>query len=279
MRVKAALALTFLLAGCGSAPPASQDPPRLKAALEAESDGARRYARGELSGAGRRFDEAARLFAAIDDNLGVARNRLHGARVELARGEAEAALRAVADAERRSGGMDIDSLLLGAQARIALGQRAEAQQSLVAAERLCHECPHRPGLRLLQGRLALAEGRAAEALARAEAALAEIKDIAGAEAGNAWRLAAAARLAAGDAVSAQPAAERALAIDRRLGAPEKIAGDWMLLGDIRRRNGNADAAAAYRRALDVAAAAGLAAVAARAEAALAGLDAGPGAVR
>jgi hypothetical protein len=52
------------------------------------------------------------------------------------------------------------------------------------------------------------------------------------EPGNAWRLLAAARLAAGDPTGALAAAQAPLDIDRRLALPEKIARDWLLIGDI-----------------------------------------------
>ena len=128
----------------------------------------------------------------------------------------------------------------------------------------------------MQARAALAAQRAPEALAHAEAALKLLQDMdEAAETGNAWRIIAAARLAAGDTAGALPAAGAALDIDRRLALPEKIARDWLLIGDIRRRAAPGDAlrqdsaAAAYRRALDVANAAGLAAIATTATQALA----------
>ncbi|TND03001.1 MAG: hypothetical protein FD118_1577, partial [Rhodocyclaceae bacterium] len=87
--------------------------------------------------------------------------------------------------------------------------------------------------------------------------------------GNAWRLIAAARLAGDAAGGALPAAQAALSIDRQLALPEKIARDWLLIGDIRRKVGADDTAAAYRRALDVANAAGLVDLARQAKEALA----------
>jgi len=270
------LIAALLLAGCSSAPKTA-DPPRVKAALEAESDGARRYARGDYAVAARRFDEAARICASIDDAPGVGRNRLHLARAELAQGRAEAALAVLAAAAGDGEGPSPGILLTIAQAQLALGRDVAAQQSLAAASAGCGSaCPQLPGLRLLQARAALAAQRSPEALAHAEAALKLLQDMdEAAETGNAWRIIAAARLAAGDTAGALPAAGAALDIDRRLALPEKIARDWLLIGDIRRRAAPGDAlrqdsaAAAYRRALDVANAAGLAAIATTATQALA----------
>ena len=273
MRAKSIFLAALILAGCAGAPkPAG--PPRLHAALEAENDGAKRYARGDFGMAERRFDEAMRLYASIDDAPGRTRNRLHLARTRLAQGRDEAALdllnAAPPDAEP---GPALDTLLLKAQAQLALGRDADAQQILAAATGRCGAaCPQAASLNLLQARAALAGKRPQDALAHAEAALKLLRDTGEAvETGNAWRMIAAARFAAGDAAGALPAAEAALDIDRRLALPEKIAGDWLLIGDIRRKVGAGDTAAAYQRALEVANAAHLSGIAGIATQALAGL--------
>ena len=67
---------------------------------------------------------------------------------------------------------------------------------------------------------------------------------------------------------ALPAARAALEIDRRLALPEKIARDWLLIGDIQRKIGVGDSAEAFRHALNVANAAGLSDIAAMATQAL-----------
>ena len=265
MRAKNLFLMLLLIAGCGSTPKPA-DPPRLKAALETESDGARRYERGDYVVAARRFDEAARIYASIDDDAGAVRNRLHLARTELAQGHAAAALLALPR------NLSLESSLLQAQAELALNRLEAAQQSLAAANAQCAAaCPQLASLHLLQARVALTAQRAAEALAHAEAALKLLRDgNEAAETGNAWRLIAAARLATGDAAGALPAAGAALDIDRRMALPEKIARDWLLIGDIRKALGAPDTATAYRRAADVAHAAGLAEIIRLAEQALAG---------
>lgn len=273
MYAKPIFLVALILAGCGSAPKPA-DPPRLRAALEAEADGAKRYGRGDFNGAERRFDEAMRLYASIDDAAGRERNRLHLARADLARGRAEAALDLLNNADPGAEpGPALDMLLLKAQAQLALARDADAQQSLgVAAERCGAACPQAASLHLLQARAALAGKRPQEALAHADTALKLLRDRDEAiETGNAWRLIAAARLAGGDAAGALPAAQAALDIDRRLALPEKIAHDWLLIGDIRQKIGAGDTAAAYQRALEVANAAALTAVAETAAQALAAL--------
>lgn len=262
MRAELAVALALLLGACGSTPK-PVDPPRLRAALEAESDGAKRYERGDYPVAARRFTEAARLHASIDDAAGVARNRLHLARVELVLGHDEIAL-ALLDATESGGdaGIALDIPMLKAQAQLGLGRSDAARSSLAAAAALCTgDCPRAASLHLLQARHALQDKRVAEALAHADAALKLLqgKDEV-AETGNAWRLVAAARQASSDLAGALAAARAALDIDRRLAQPEKIARDWLLIGDILRSQASAEAATAYRRAFDVAQAAGINAI-------------------
>ena len=269
MRAEVLWIAALLLAGCGSAPKPA-DPPRLRAALEAESEGAKRYERGDYLLAVRRFDEAAQLHASIDDVAGTTRNRLHQSRTELALGRPQAAL-AILSRALPAGSEELDALLLTAQAQLALSHQEAAQRTLAAAASRCAAaCPQRVSLNLLQGRAALSGQRAAEAEGHARSALKLLEDKGeGHETANAWRLIAAARLAGGDPAGALPAAQLALDIDRRLAMPEKIARDWILIGDIRQRvmrsgihpDGDGETAMAYQRALDVANAAGLAEIA------------------
>lgn len=272
--------IAVLLAACGSTPQPAE-PPLRKQAQEAEMDGAKRYARGDYAGAARHFGAAGQLRMSLDDPAAAARNSLNQARAELAGGQAEAALSRV----QRIGHAELalDAQLLQAQANLALARRDAAQANLLVATAACAtNCPQLASLYLLQARAALADGRAADALRHAEAALKLLRDQdEAAETGNAWRLVAAARLAGNDAGGALPAARAALEIDRQLALPEKIARDWLLIGDIARKVGAGgtarevpvgDTATAYQRALDVANAAGLVDVAALATQALARIN-------
>lgn len=264
MRVEWVLVAAIAASACGSVPK-PVEPPRLKAALEVESDGARRYQRGDFVLAERRFEEAARRFAGIDDEAGGLRNRLHLARTRLALGRADAALELLgslpADSPR-----DIEALLLKGQALLALGRVAEAGQALAAAEPRCgKDCGQLPSLKILLARTALADGRATAARLHADAALELLaNDEHGQEIANAWRVLAAARLADLDPPGALAAAKAALAIDRRLALPEKIARDWLLIGDAHRGSlrdkafgAAVEASRAYQRGLDIANAEGL----------------------
>lgn len=273
MRNRAVLIAMLLLAGCASEP-RPVDPPYLRAALEAESDGAKRYQRGDYLVAARRFTEAARIFSSIDNAAGIARNRLHLARAELAQGKAEAALQILDLAEPAGGGLALETLLIKAQTQLSLGRMDAARQNLAKAAMQCSKaCSLFASLNLLQARAALIDMRAAGALAHALTALEWLKDKDEAtETGNAWRLIAAAHLAGNDASAALPAAHNALAIDRQLALPEKIASDWLLIGDIQQKLGAGDTAAAYQRALDISKAAALAEITGLATRALAEIN-------
>ena len=265
MRAEFLFAFAVLLSACASEPRPA-DPPRLKAAYDTEAEAAKRYQRGELAQAERRFAEAMRQFAAIDDEAGRERIRLHLARTRLALGRATAALELL-DGAPDTDVQQVEVDMLRAQAHLALRHTEQARAAVErAASRCAPACPEVAGIQLLRGRVALAAGRGGEAQVAAAAALKLLREeVDPLETGNAWRLSAAAQLAAGDPGAALAGAQAALAIDRRLALPEKIARDWLLLGDIHRalaRAGNAGAAeaaaAAYRHAAEVASAAGLA---------------------
>lgn len=262
MRADLLLVLALALAGCASEPKPA-NPPRLKGALEAESEGAKRFQRGDFTLAERRFAEAATLFASIDDDAGRHRNHLHLVRVHLAQGRADAALRLLEALPVEAA--PVESLVLKGQALLALGRADDAARVLGAAGQACAApCGIDASLAILLGRVALARDDGAAAMNQAERALHLLRDRNEPnETGNAWRLLAAARLARDDP-AALAAAEAALDIDRRLALPEKIARDWLLIGDIHRRAARGgvsaaieQAAKAYRKARSVATAAGL----------------------
>jgi tetratricopeptide (TPR) repeat protein len=248
----------LLLTACASSPRPPPEPALRKQAIEAETDGARRYARGDYSGAIRRFSEAGRLQQSLDDLTAAARNHLNQAHAELALGQTQAALNHAGEVS--DGPLLVQALQLQAQANLALGKLDTARELLDRGDKLCaSKCSEHGSLLVLRARVALADGNARQALADAQAALPSLKELQEErEASNAWRLIAAARLTLADLPAALAAAQTALEMDRHLALPEKIARDWLLLGDIQRRAGNAvEAKAAYQRARAVAQAAGL----------------------
>lgn len=254
----ALLGLVVLLAGCASSPKPPPEPALRKHALDAETDGARRYARGDYVGAIRRFSEAGRVQQSLDDLTAAARNHLNQAQAELALGQAQAALTHAGEVS--DGALQVQSLQIQAQASLALGKAEAAGDLLARMEKLCTgKCQQQGSLLVLRARVALTAGNAARAAADAQAALPLLTDQQeDREAANAWRLIAAARLSLREFPGALAAAQTALEMDRILALPEKIVRDWVLMGDIHRGAGNpGEAGAAYQRAQSVAQAAGL----------------------
>jgi tetratricopeptide (TPR) repeat protein len=252
-----ALLVSLLLSACSASPKPPPEPTLRKQAVNAETDGARRYAQGDYAGAIRLFAEAQRLQQSVDDARAAARNRLHQAQAELALGQAALALSHAS--EVRESTLWVSSLLLQVQAQLALQQWPMAQATLNQLIPLCATgCADLGRLRLLQARTALAQGHAQEALAHAQTALPLLREQQEErELANAWRLSAQVSLGLGDTVAALASVESALGIDRQLALPEKIARDWLLIGDIRRQSQSSHATSAYQRALAVAQAAGL----------------------
>lgn len=260
-RLGPALLLVALLAACASSPKPPPEPRLRLQAQEAEASGARRYAQGEYLAAAQHFSEALRLRLSLDDVPAAARNRLQLAQTRLALGQAQQALDEAAQV--REEGLQLAAGLLQVQARLALGQGDRARQQLVPLEAACPvACPEHGRVLLLQARAAWAVGDVAQTVRLCTAAQPRLRERGEErEVANAWRLLAAAQLQAGNAAAALSAAQAALAIDRQLALPEKIARDWLLIGDIQRRSGgkpsDADARAAYLRARAVAQAARL----------------------
>lgn len=252
-----ALLLALGLAGCASAPKPPPEPPLRQQARQAEASGARRYTDGLYAAAARHFAEAVRLHQSLDDAPAAARNRLQLAQTWLLLGQPQAALEQTSQVHEDA--LQVAALLLQVQARLALDQAAHAQALLQRLQERCPAgCEQRGRVLLLQARLAWQRADAAQTVQQAAAAVpllrarGEEREVA-----NALRLLAAAQWQNHDAPAALAAAQAALVIDRQQALPEKIARDWLLIGDIQRRTAPGEARAAYERAHGVARAAGL----------------------
>ena len=273
--------LAVQLVACGGKALAPEPHWRAEA-FAAEQEGARRHARGDYEGAAKSFGEAERHFVAIDDSSGAQRARRHQSTALLSAGHAEQALALL---DTASAG-DIDVRRLRVQAFLALSQPHAASGELASAVALCvAPCSQKVALQLLGGRVALMQTRPAEAIVLAETALSTLKGTpeerseTAIESANAYRLLAEARLQTGEFALALKDAEQALTLDRKLALPEKIARDWLLIGDIHRKTGAGSnvasgpaAISAYQHARDIAAAAGLRTVVAAANTAISHLS-------
>lgn len=245
------------LMGCASAP--APLPPLKLQALEAETQGARRFEQGRFDVAITQFKEAQRLNRSLDDEAGVARNLEHQARSELAAGlpqAAQATLATISIAQR-----SISTGILQAQAALSLQDFAAANITLQDLRARCKACAQTAAIAVLQARVALAQSQAdvAEKLL-----LTTLKPLAEQdeprELANAWRLLAQAQAQQHRHTEALACAQQALSLDRALGLPDKIAADWMLIAQLHTPRDAALARSAYTRAREVAQAAQLQAV-------------------
>jgi tetratricopeptide (TPR) repeat protein len=256
---------TLLLVGCAGAPSAPLSPLK-RQALEAETQGARRFEQGRLEVAVAHFKEAQRLSRSLDDEAGVARNLEHQARSELAAGLPQAAqitLATVSIAQR-----SISTGLLQAQAALAVQDTAAANITLQDLQVRCQTCAQSAAIAVLQARLALAQSQADVAEKLLQPTLKPLADQQEPrELANAWRLLAQAQALQQRHTEALTSVQQALSLDRALGLPERIAADWLLIAQVHlARNNPSDAAqarVAYARARTVAQAADLQAMVAQ----------------
>lgn len=244
------------LGGCASTP---AEPPRLQQqALGHEQTGVRQYERGDPTAAWRAFMQAHRLFVSMDDAQGAARNLLHAARARLAQGQAQEAWD---QARQVPSALMPQALLVQAQASLVLGRLDAAHDLLEQAAAGCAvTCADRGSLLLLRGHQAWLAGRVNDAAMHAEAARDWLREHGAAdkrELANAWRLLGKVRHSLRDVDGALAAAQAALALDRAQALPDKLARDWLLIGDIERARATPRARAAYQRALAIAQAARL----------------------
>ncbi|HJV10515.1 MAG TPA: tetratricopeptide repeat protein [Burkholderiales bacterium] len=272
------LVLLFIVSvtGC-SAPPKPSTAARQEAALEANRKGEAYVRHGELENAARSYREALRFSQALEDADGIAANAINLSIVRQRQGrfaDARASLAAVleqrdlkfsnarlAEVSLRQSLLDLDEKNL-----------AGADDWMAKAAGHCAErCPAGAAIQNVRAQLALQAGRTDAALLAARSAH-EASRASGdqAEQANALRLLGIVGLKNGDAASARQHLEQALAIDRELGAPRKIALDLLALGQAAALSGDRESARAYyARALAVGEADRDVAVAAEARALLA----------
>lgn len=264
----AVLLLAALLAGCGSAPPEPSAAER--EAVGYNQRGARALRTGRIEDARKFYQAALRVDRSVENADGIAVNLLALARVDQAAGNLSSAQ------------THLDAVLDDAPLALPRSRKAEAaaRKALFAfdagdiaraadwsrrAEELClPACAARAAITNLRARAALASGDAAGASRLARRAL-EAANGSGAgsaddpriERANANRLIGEAAIALRDTKSARPALSDALALDQALGRADRIRRDLILLAQAIEMEGDRDGALAhYRRALEVATAAG-----------------------
>lgn len=254
------LVLLFIVSATGcSAPPKPSTAARQEAALEANRKGEAYVRHGELENAARSYREALRFSQALEDAEGIAANAINLSIVRQRQGrfaDARASLAAVLDQRN----LKFSSARLAEvslrQALLDLDEKnlAGADDWLAKATGHCAErCPAGAAIHNVRAQLALQAGRTDAAFLAARSAH-DASRASGdqAEQANALRLLGIVGLKNGEAASARQHLEQALAIDRELGAPRKIALDLLALGQAAALGGDRESARAYyARALAV----------------------------
>lgn len=251
--------LLLLLTACGSPPVKNSTAARQEAVIEANRRGEAYVRRGELENAARSYREALRLSQSLEDPDGIAANAISLSIVRQRQGrfaDARLSLGAIleqpnlrfassrlAEASLRHALLDLD------EGRFAAAEKWLSQSSQYCGER----CPLSAAIHNTRAQLALQAGRVDAAAAAARSAH-DAARAAGdrAELANALRMLGISSLHRSDAAAARAHLEQALALDRELGAPRKIALDLLALGRAAALAGDRDAARAYyTRALAV----------------------------
>jgi tetratricopeptide (TPR) repeat protein len=283
--------LAILLAGlaaCSSPPPKGGDsapgaaPGGIAARQQAALDANRRaenYVRhGELDNAARAYREALRLSQSLEDAEGIAANAISLSIVLQRQGrfaDARASLAGISDPKMRfAPARQAEAALRHALIDLDERRFASAEQWLENAARHCAAgCPLAATVHNVRAQLALQADQVEAAAISARSALQLSRPGNPAETANALRLLGFAALRAGDGAAARLHLEQALALDRELGAPRKIALDLLALGRAAELAGERDAARAFfARALAVSEADRDSPGAAEARALLDGLD-------
>ena len=253
------VALLLIVSGCAGPPAGNNTAARHEAAIEANRRGEAYVRHGELENAARSYREALRLSQSLEDPDGIAANAISLSIVRQRQGrfaEARLSLDAIleqphlrfaatrlAEASLRHALLDLDE-----------GRFSTAGKWLSRSSQYCGErCPLSAAIHNTRAQLALQAGRVDEAAAAARAAH-DAARAAGdrSELANALRLLGISSLHRSDAAAARTHLEQALALDREIGAPRKIALDLLALGRAAALAGEPDAARAYyARALAV----------------------------
>lgn len=254
------LVLLFIVSATGcSAPPKPSTAARQEAALEANRKGEAYVRHGELENAARSYREALRFSQALEDAEGIAANAINLSIVRQRQGrfaDARASLAAVLDQRNLKFSNARLAEVSLRQALLDLDEKnlAGADDWMAKATGHCAErCPAGAAIHNVRAQLALQAGRTDAAFLAARSAH-DASRASGdqAEQANALRLLGIVGLKNGEAATARQHLEQALAIDRELGAPRKIALDLLALGQAAALGGDRESARAYyARALAV----------------------------
>ena len=231
MKLAACLLVAAMLAGCAGEK-LKERPPRAQQVIDLGQQGQAAYFKGDLPRAARLFERALADAMRIEDSEGVAVMSINLARVSRESGNSAGALKlldAVSPWHRSNTlpktAQEMD--LLAAVLLSDLERRDEALARLQALrERCLAACATAVGMDSLQARLLLEKGDAGEAAKVAATAIDRFRGhVNQLELANLFRVRGEAQLALGDFQAARQTFEQALAIDKSLSQPAKIAQD------------------------------------------------------
>jgi tetratricopeptide (TPR) repeat protein len=255
--------LALLAAACGSAPPRPSESEEHAVQLNNRAQSA--YRSGDLPAARALYRQALAANRAIENSNGIAAELMNIATVERQLGDSTRAHAAldeilVTPAVPFSGAQRAEAAYRKAYFFFDDGQRTQASEWLEQARVLCgaKECAADGKAGNLRARLALGQADAGAAFGYARGALAiNTKYEDRAEQGNSLRLMGDAALKLGDSMGAEQFYSDALALDKALGAPQKIVLDLIGVGySLRAQGRRSEAAEYFRRAQSVAIGAG-----------------------
>ncbi len=245
-----AIFAVLLITACGHDAPVRN--PRQDQAVELNQRAQRAYQRGEYRVAMGLYEQALQLDIAIENVDGIAVNLLNLAKVSQALGES-ASSKQFLDRLLQDKALNFPAPRLASAAlqygllSLQSGDLVKAKSWADKATGLCvAECNLSGGIANLRANIAIHSADAEQALYWSERAVAANRGEAQIEYANALRLLAQSKGLGKDPASAVPILEESLAIDKRLGLPDKIAQDLLLLALAHQKLGNSEQANFYR---------------------------------
>lgn len=226
--------------------------PRQDQAVELNQRAQRAYQRGEYQVAMGLYEQALQLDIAIENVDGIAVNLLNLAKVSQALGES-ANSKQYLDRLLQDKALNFPAPRLASAAlqygvlSLLSGDQVNAKSWADKATQLCAaECNLSGVIANLRANIAVHSADAEQALYWSERAVAANRTEAQIEYSNALRLLAQSKGLGKGLAAAVPILQESLAIDKRLGLPEKIAQDLSLLAHVHQKLGNSELANSYR---------------------------------
>ncbi|MEW5904569.1 MAG: hypothetical protein AB1722_09545 [Pseudomonadota bacterium] len=238
-----------LLTACGQSEPMRNV--RLEQAADHSHRAQRAFERGDYLTAMKRYEAAFELDVALENEEGIAIDALNLARVNQMLGRTEQAHAYLDGLLQDRAIRYADKYLAVAALRKSLLMLEQGDTKVVAAWLdkavvWCgKDCAVEGAIDNVRAALALREGDAVRAAQWAERAMSETKDSSSLEYANALRYLAEARLMSGEHAVAARVADEVLALDKAMGAPEKIKLDLLLNARVHAGMGDTDEAARF----------------------------------